>query len=142
MIIFNEKLIEGEQLGMVQSKNLLRTYPLLNGVFTSTDMLATSFIKVAKKQNLRVPEDIKVIGFCNWPISMLYEPSISTVDQPGYEMGQKAAQLLFSKIDSPTKVRAKTVIIETKVLKEKVPKSTDFFTSTQHSKNQLLPILK
>ena len=73
---------------------------------------------------------------------MLYEPSISTVDQPGYEMGQKAAQLLFSKIDSPTKVRAKTVIIKTKVLKEKVPKSTDFFTSTQHSKNQLLPILK
>ena len=61
LIIFNENLIEGEELGMVHSKKLLKTYPLLNGVFTSTDMLATGFIKVAKKQNLRVPEDIKVI---------------------------------------------------------------------------------
>jgi LacI family transcriptional regulator len=122
LIIFNENLIEGEELGMVNSKKLLKTYPLLNGVFTSTDMLATGFIKVAKKQNLRVPEDIKVIGFSNWAISMLYEPSISTVDQPGYEMGQKAAQLLFSKIDSPTKVRAKTVIIETKVIQRESSK--------------------
>ena len=116
LIIFNENLIEGEELGMVHSKKLLKTYPLLNGVFTSTDMLATGFIKVAKKQTLRIPEDIKVIGFSNWAISMLYEPSISTIDQPGYEMGQKAAQLLFSKIDTPTKVRVKTIIIETKII--------------------------
>ena len=122
LIIFNENLSEGEELGMVHSKKLLKTYPLLNRVFTSTDMLATGFIKVAKKQNSRVPEDIKVIGFSNWAISMLYEPSISTVDQPSYEMGQKAAQLLFSKIDSPTKVRAKTVIIETKVIQRESSK--------------------
>ena len=116
LIIFNENLIEGEELGMVNSKKLLKTYPLLNGVFTSTDMLATGFIKVAKKQNLRVPEDIKVIGFSNWAISMLYEPSISTVDQPGYEMGQKAAQLLFSKISATSKLSEETVIIKTKVI--------------------------
>ena len=122
LIIFNEKLIEGEQWGMVRSKKLLKKYPLLNGIFATTDMLATGLIKVAKKQNLRVPEDIKVIGFSNWAISMLYEPSISTVDQPGYEMGQKAAQLLFSKINTPTKVRAKTVIIETEVIQRESSK--------------------
>ena len=116
LIIFNENLIEGEELGMVNSKKLLKTYPLLNGVFTSTDMLATGFIKVAKKQNLRVPEDIKVIGFSNWSISMLYEPSISTVDQPGFEMGMKAAQLLFSKISATSKLSEETVIIKTKVI--------------------------
>ena len=122
LIIFNEKLTEKEQLGMIRSEKLLKKYPLLDGVFATTDMLATGLIKVAKKQNLRVPEDIKVIGFSNWSISMLYEPSISTVDQPGFEMGQKAAQLLFSKIDSPTKVRAKTVIIETKVIQRESSK--------------------
>ena len=116
LIIFNEKLIEGEQLGMVRSKKLLKKYPLLNGVFATTDMLATGLIKVAKKQNIRVPEELKVIGFSNWAISMLYEPSISTVDQPGFEMGMKAAQLLFSKISATSTVSEKTVIIKTKVI--------------------------
>ena len=106
----------------VRSKKLLKKYPLLNGVFATTDMLATGLIKVAKKQNLRVPEELKVIGFSNWAISMLYEPSISTVDQPGYEMGQEGSSIAFFENQSPTKVRAKTVIIETKVIQRESSK--------------------
>lgn len=122
LIIFNEKIIEGEQLGMVRSEKLLKKYPLLDGVFATTDMLATGLIKVAKKQNLRVPEELKVIGFSNWAISMLYEPSISTVDQPGFEMGMKAAQLLFSKISATSKASEETVIVKTKVIRRESSK--------------------
>ena len=66
---------------------------------------------------MKCPEDIAVIGFSNWTISRVYETSLSTVEQPGYEMGIKAAELLIDQIKNPeTPSDFKTVLIPTEVI--------------------------
>ena len=47
-----------------------------------------------------MPEDIAVIGFSNWFMSSVITPSLSTVYQPGVEMGKKAMEVLYNEIQA------------------------------------------
>ena len=88
----------------------------INGLFAATDMLAIGAIKNAKKVGLKVPEDLLVVGFSNWSIGSLYEPSLSTMSQPGYEMGLKAAELLIRQIDNPDQTITETFVLKSELI--------------------------
>jgi LacI family transcriptional regulator len=47
---------------------------------------------------IKVPDDIAIVGFSNEPFSEVVSPSISTVKQPGFLIGQQAADLLIQQI--------------------------------------------
>ena len=47
---------------------------------------------------IQVPNQIAVIGFSNWFISQIFTPKLSTVDQPSYEMGVSAFNLLLEEM--------------------------------------------
>lgn len=69
--------------------------------FAVSDSLAAAAIKAAQYCNLKVPEDIMVIGFDNTDISQLSTPCITTIQQPRYQLGFFASELLFEKIINP-----------------------------------------
>ncbi|HHP7240109.1 MAG TPA: LacI family DNA-binding transcriptional regulator [Cyclobacteriaceae bacterium] len=89
-----------------------------DGLFCGTDMLAIGAIKNIKKNGLKIPDDIAVVGFSNWEISSLYEPSLSTLTQPGYEMGQVAANKLFEQINDPDHQFSETVLQSELVIRD------------------------
>lgn len=94
----------------------------IDGVFSGTDMLGIGVIKNIKKAGKKVPDDIKVVGFSNWSISSLYEPSLTTVHQPGYEMGNKAAELLINQINDPENKNFETVVLQTELIERESTK--------------------
>ena len=47
---------------------------------------------------MRIPEDIGIVGFSNNKITTLVDPQITTVNQPSYEMGKRAAEILIGLI--------------------------------------------
>lgn len=100
----------------LDSSNELAQNDNIDGLFAGTDMLALSAIKNLKALGKSVPQDVAVIGFSNWSISSLYEPSISTIDQPGYDMGKKAAELLLKDINNPNVMKPETHILKTKLI--------------------------
>ncbi len=71
-----------------------------DAIFASNDMAAMGAIKAAQKYGKNVPQDFGVVGFSNWQFTALTNPSITTIEQPGFEMGQHAAELLINEIDS------------------------------------------
>jgi DNA-binding LacI/PurR family transcriptional regulator len=85
--------------------------------------MALGAIQRIRERGLRVPEDISVAGFDNIPAAALSMPPLTTVHQPGFEMGVRAATLLgqlirreIDKFDSevfPTRlvVRASTAAL-------------------------------
>ena len=70
--------------------------------------------------NIPIPQQIKVIGFSNWFMSQVITPKLSTVDQPSYEMGTKAFELLLQEITTrkegspfkPQTIELNTSVIE------------------------------
>jgi len=68
-------------------------------VFAATDMMAMVAVNVIQDKGLRVPEDIAVVGFNNYPHGIVMRPKLTTITQPYYEMGINAMGLLKSIIE-------------------------------------------
>jgi DNA-binding LacI/PurR family transcriptional regulator len=79
---------------------LLKTDPLPTAVFCFNDLMAIGALKVIRNQNLRVPEDISIVGFDNIPYSAYTSPALTTFDQPKRKIGSEAAQMLLEQIHS------------------------------------------
>ncbi|MEL7003809.1 MAG: LacI family DNA-binding transcriptional regulator [Bacteroidota bacterium] len=71
-----------------------------DAIFANNDIAALGVLLAAREKGIKVPEELGLIGFSNWRFTSLTEPSISTVDQPGFQMGQEAAKLLIKEIES------------------------------------------
>ncbi|WP_340114811.1 LacI family DNA-binding transcriptional regulator [Maribellus mangrovi] len=79
-------------------KKLLRNKTLPDAIFCANDTTALSAVITLRGKNIRVPEDIAIVGFSNEPFSEVVTPSITTIKQPGFEMGQKAAELIIQQV--------------------------------------------
>lgn len=79
---------------------LMKMKKIPDSIFCANDTTALSVIIYLRKIGIKVPGDVAVVGFSNEPFSEVVTPSISTIRQPGFEMGQKAAELLITDIKS------------------------------------------
>lgn len=86
--------------GLMAVQQLLKLKNRPDAVFCGNDTTALSAILYLKEVGIKVPEDIAIVGFSNEPFSEVVTPSISTIKQPGFEMGQKAAQMLIKQIEN------------------------------------------
>lgn len=96
----------------------LKQTPRPDGFFAVNDLTAAATLKIIKEHGLRVPEDVSIVGFTHGIISDLTDPSLSTVEQHGYEIGKEAAQLLIDRLQKEEAYPAITRIIETKFIRK------------------------
>lgn len=66
----------------------------VDGVICVRDSIALSFINVAKRKGLDIPNDISVIGMQNTKYAQLSYPTLSCVDVPVYQLGEESMKLL------------------------------------------------
>ncbi|MEI6680102.1 MAG: LacI family DNA-binding transcriptional regulator [Mariniphaga sp.] len=71
-----------------------------DGVFCGNDTTALSALEYCKNHQMRVPEDVALVGFSDEPFSEVVTPSLSTVKSPGYDMGFLAAQKIIHRIQN------------------------------------------
>lgn len=71
----------------------------VDGVFVNGDLLAAQYIKRAGEHGVRVPEDVRVIGYDGIQRDDLFHPFLSTIRQPVEEMARTAVRLLIKKIE-------------------------------------------
>lgn len=83
-------------------KRLLVAGVDIDGVFAANDAMAVGALKAIEEHGLRVPEDIRLVGFDNVFVSSLVQPSITTINVPRYRMGTEAAKLLLRAAEDPT----------------------------------------
>jgi len=114
-LIINNSLSREE--GSTAIENLMQQKIKPDAVFCANDTTALSVIIYLRNIGIKVPEDMVIIGFSNEPFSEVVTPSISTVKQPGFLMGQKAAQLIIQQIlhdnDNPV---FKTFVMPTELI--------------------------
>lgn len=77
------------------TKELLSMKKRPDAIFTISDRMAIGAMLAIKEKGLKMPEDIGLVGFNNEPITSLVSPSISSVDQPAFELGKIAAKLFI-----------------------------------------------
>jgi LacI family transcriptional regulator len=72
-------------------------------VLTVADWLAVGLLVGVKQSGKKVPEDLAIIGFNDWQVATAMDPALTSVYQPGFEMGQLAAKTLIAEIEANEK---------------------------------------
>lgn len=72
-------------------------------VFCSNDYIALGAIKGAREKGLTLPDDLSIVGFDDMQTASYMVPALTTIRQPAYEMGRRAAELLLDQIEQPSK---------------------------------------
>ncbi|MEM6646884.1 MAG: LacI family DNA-binding transcriptional regulator [Bacteroidota bacterium] len=68
-------------------------------IFCTSDVKATGALRALYEAGLRVPEDVAVVGFDDLPASAYAVPPLTTVHQPIYEKGVRAAHILIDLVE-------------------------------------------
>ncbi|MCM4167685.1 Catabolite control protein A [Arenibacter antarcticus] len=90
----------------------------VDGLFVANDNFAAHLIKALITAGYKIPEDIKIVGFNNDPISELVTPSLSTIAYPGYEMGVLAGQSVISQLNGSINFQsANSITLRHKLIK-------------------------
>ncbi|MEX1135763.1 MAG: LacI family DNA-binding transcriptional regulator [Balneolales bacterium] len=87
-------------------------------VFSTNNLMTLGCIKEIHLRNLLIPDDIALIGFddSNWAEAMV--PPLTTVKQPGYELGVNAAELLFKRLSNKNASTVNVVLNTELVIRE------------------------
>ncbi len=72
----------------------------IDAIFAVNEIYAATAIRIAKEKGLKIPQELSVVGFTDGLISKYSSPSITTVVQHGFTMGEQAADLLIDRIEN------------------------------------------
>ena len=102
--------------GYQAALRLLRMLPRPTAIFACNDLMAFGVLQAARELNLRCPEDLSIAGFDSLEFTTLTDPSLTSVYQPGYQLGATAARLLLQRIDG-MRSAPKKVLLPTELRK-------------------------
>ena len=98
-----------------QIQKMFNNNPRIDGIFAVNELFATVAMKIAKNIGINVPDDLQ-IGFTDGILSRHASPPLSTVNQHGESMGEKATNILISRIENKSTDNYRTHIIQTDLI--------------------------
>lgn len=87
--------------GQELAAQLLGLTPPVEAIFACNNLLTLGALKAIQARNLRMPEDVALVGYDDIPWAELGSISVTTVMQPVYELGSAAALRLFQRLQNP-----------------------------------------
>ena len=98
-------------------KHIKKSKNKVDGIFLANDTMAVECIKELKKIGIKIPEEIKIVGFNNDPISEIISPALTTIDYPGYKLGVLAGQSIISHLNGSINLEsAGSIILKHKLI--------------------------
>ena len=89
-----------ERESNIEAINKLLQVPAIpDAIFCFNDYVAYDIIQVLKEKNIKTGKDILIVGYGNQPIAMHMQPSLTTVDQQAYQIGQKSVEMMLGILD-------------------------------------------
>jgi len=100
-----------QEAGLIAAQEILKMNPVPDGVFVANDNCAVGCMLALKQAGIKIPDDIAFVGFNNDPVSKVIEPNLTTINYPGYEMGEVAARNLINHLNGKATIRSTNTII-------------------------------
>jgi LacI family transcriptional regulator len=114
------KCSDDEKSNYLKIKKMLQVKNPPKGIFASVEKLALTSYYVCYDLKLKIPQQVKIIGFSNLRTAPLLNPSLTTITQPAFEMGARAAtELLYALSKKRTLIQNENIIIKSVLVKRK-----------------------
>jgi LacI family transcriptional regulator, galactose operon repressor len=101
-----------EEAGAVAARALLSSWPECTAIVAANDLIALGIYRTAHEFGRSCPDDLSVVGFNDMPFADKFNPPLTTIHLPLYDLGAQAAGLLLERIQSEASP-ARTLFLET-----------------------------
>lgn len=104
-----------EEEGYKATKQLLSLPERPEAIFASNGLMAVGAFRAIRESKLSIPDQIAFASFDKTTWSSLVEPAVTLIEQPTYEIGQTATELLLKRIEEPTRP-TREIILKAKLV--------------------------
>jgi len=106
-LVFNDRLVKEckvatEEEGYEFALQYMKMKSKPDGIFAVNDETAIGVLAALRKLNIRVPQDVGVVGFSNTKASLYMQPSLTSIEQFGFDIGKVATEVLIELINTKT----------------------------------------
>lgn len=119
--LLDELIISGEfsiDFGRHTARELLRSGMKFDAIMTGSDLIAIGIVTELVRSGVRLPEDVEVIGYDNIGLTTVFNPQLSTISKPHYDMARHISEQLIRIIQGETILLPHTVVEPSLVLRE------------------------
>ncbi len=106
-IKYDESLVVESNLQLEDGRDsmlqLLNLPELPDAVFSASAFGIMGALQVCREKNIKVPDQVALVGFSNEPFTSFTEPALTTVDQHSMRIGNAAAEIFLEEIASEYK---------------------------------------
>ncbi len=104
------------QAGAALTRQLLDEGLTPTAIFAANNAIALGVIEAVGARGLRIPRDLALVCFDDYPYIGSFFPFLTVVAQPAYEMGANAAQLLLSRLQSSVPLKPRRVVLPVRLV--------------------------
>jgi len=108
-----------QQAGYENTVKILNSTPRPTAIFAANNFIAIGMMRALRDANMRVPEEISVVTFDDLPAAITIDPFFTVAAQPAYEMGQKATELLISRLDGDDPQDYQEIVLPVEIIVRK-----------------------
>ena len=134
-LIENELVYYGlynQQSGYELTKQAMTQLPRPTAIFGANNFIMLGIIKALRELQLNIPDDVSVVGFDDFPESMLVQPFFTAAIQPAYEMGRMATELLLKRISGELSGRYENLVLPTQIIERRSTGPNDDTLNSHH----------
>lgn len=81
-----------------------------DALLTTNSLLAAGALQAIRERNLTIPDNIALVTFDETTWAALVQPAITLIDQPTYEIGKTATELLLQRIANPNRPTRQVIL--------------------------------
>lgn len=108
----------GQEAGYEVAAKILRRHELPYSILCYSDLVALGVLRFFLSSDVKVPDDVAIMGIDNIDLLSFMHPSLSTVDLPKQTIGRESAKILFDLIEDPDRAEKRLVLKPTLVVRE------------------------
>jgi DNA-binding LacI/PurR family transcriptional regulator len=115
LVISGESTSEG---GAQATHGLLDLRPSPTAIFSGNNLMTIGALHAIASRGLTVPDDVALVGFDDFPFpwSDAFRPHLTTVAQPTYELGRRAAEMLVQMLRTSSPPVVQRAVLDGKLL--------------------------
>jgi LacI family transcriptional regulator len=102
--------------GFEMARRAMALLPRPTALFAANNFIATGAIRALRKMNLYVPDDVALVSFDDFPPTLLIDPFLTVANQPAYDMGRRATELLLARLEGQEMEADQEIILPTEII--------------------------
>ena len=105
-----------QESGYQMAQHALAQLPVPTALFTASNFIAIGAFQALREAGLRVPQDLSIVTFDDLPVALIMEPFLTVMAQPAYLMGQRATELLLTRLAGEGPPQPQEIVLEAQMI--------------------------